>query len=78
MSTSTMSTVGQFDTPLPLLLLCWSADIHSIQRSIVNHVEYTLACTRFSFDNNKAYRATAHRCGKWQPSTLVGISNCMK
>ncbi len=36
--------------------------MHTIQRSIVNHVEYTLACTRFSFDNHKAYRATAHRC----------------
>lgn len=27
----------------------------------MNHVEYTLACTRFSFDNHKAYRATAYR-----------------
>jgi len=37
-----------------------SSDVHTIQRSIVNHVEYTLACTRFSFDNHKAYRATAY------------------
>lgn len=35
------------------------ADLHTIQRSIVNHVEYTLACTRFSFDISKAYRAAA-------------------
>jgi starch phosphorylase len=36
--------------------------VHTIQRAIVNHVEYTLASTRFNFDDNKAYRATAHRC----------------
>jgi glycogen phosphorylase len=42
-------------------MLCHAADVHTIQRSIVNHVEYTLACTRFSFDNHKAYRATAYR-----------------
>ncbi|KAK6588034.1 glycogen phosphorylase 1 [Cryptosporidium xiaoi] len=35
-------------------------DIESIQRSIVNHVEYTLARTRFNFDDNAAYRATAY------------------
>lgn len=38
-----------------------SLDVHTIQRAIVNHVEYTLASTRFNFDDNKAYRATAHR-----------------
>lgn len=32
----------------------------SIQRSIVNHVEYTLARTRFNFDNMGAYQATAY------------------
>lgn len=37
-------------------------DIPTIQRSIVNHVEYTLACTRFNFDNFKAYLATSHAC----------------
>lgn len=37
-----------------------SPDIHTIQRSIVNHIEYTLASTRFNFDQEKAYRATAH------------------
>lgn len=26
-------------------------DIHSIQKSIVGHVEYTLAMTRFNFSN---------------------------
>eukprot|EP00500_Bicosoecida_sp_ms1_P002657 CAMPEP_0203813742 /NCGR_PEP_ID=MMETSP0115-20131106/4888_1 /ASSEMBLY_ACC=CAM_ASM_000227 /TAXON_ID=33651 /ORGANISM="Bicosoecid sp, Strain ms1" /LENGTH=916 /DNA_ID=CAMNT_0050722617 /DNA_START=56 /DNA_END=2806 /DNA_ORIENTATION=- len=35
------------------------SDIHTIQRSIVNHVEYTLASTRFSFDMAKCYRAAA-------------------
>eukprot|EP01071_Lankesteria_metandrocarpae_P004198 Lankesteria_metandrocarpae@DN3425_c0_g1_i1.p1 len=36
-----------------------ATDTHSIQRSIVNHVEYTLSRTRFNFDNECAYRATA-------------------
>lgn len=35
-------------------------DQRSIQRSIVNHVEYTLARTRFNFDNKGAYQATAY------------------
>ena len=35
-------------------------DKKSIQRSIVNHVEYTLACTRFNFDDFAAYKATAY------------------
>lgn len=35
-------------------------DQKSIQRSIVNHVEYTLARTRFSFDNVAAYQASAY------------------
>lgn len=34
-------------------------DIKSIQRSIVNHVEYTLAMTRFNFTNFGCYQATA-------------------
>ena len=34
-------------------------DQRSIQRSIVNHVEYTLARTRFNFDNFGAYQAAA-------------------
>ena len=36
------------------------SDIHSIQRQIVNHVEFTLARTRFNFDNFGAYQATAY------------------
>ena len=32
----------------------------SIQRSIVNHVEYTLARSRANFSDNEAYLATAH------------------
>jgi len=34
-------------------------DRQSIQRQIVNHVEYTLARTRFNFDNFGAYQAAA-------------------
>jgi starch phosphorylase len=34
-------------------------DTKSIQRSIVNHVEYTLAMTRFNFSNFGCYQATA-------------------
>ena len=36
------------------------SDLRSIQRQIVNHVEYTLARTRFNFDNNGCYYATAY------------------
>lgn len=36
------------------------ADTKSIQRQIVNHVEYTLARTRFDFDNFGAYQAAAY------------------
>ncbi len=36
------------------------SDVHSIQRQIVNHVEYTLARTRFNFDNNGCYYATSY------------------
>ena len=36
------------------------SDIKSIQRQIVNHVEYTLARTRFNFDNYGAYQAVAY------------------
>ena len=35
-------------------------DVLSIQESIVNHVEYTLARTRHRFDSLEAYLATAH------------------
>jgi len=35
-------------------------DQQSIQRQIVNHVEYTLARTRFDFDNFGAYQAAAY------------------
>jgi len=36
------------------------SDERSIQRSIVNHVEYTLAKTRFNFDNSSCYQAAAY------------------
>lgn len=39
-----------------------STDVHTIQRSIVNHVEYTLASTRFDIDERRAYLAAAHSC----------------
>ena len=35
------------------------SDIPSLEVSIVNHIEYTLACTRFSFSEEAAFRATA-------------------
>jgi glycogen phosphorylase len=35
-------------------------DQKSIQRSVINHVEYTLARTRFDFDNLGAYQATGY------------------
>jgi hypothetical protein len=36
------------------------SDKKSIQRSIVNHVEYTLARTRFNFDNFGAFQAASY------------------
>lgn len=36
------------------------AEIPTIQSSIVSHVEYTLARTRFNFDKNACYRAAAY------------------
>lgn len=36
------------------------SDHATIQKSIVNHVEYTLARTRFNFDNKACYQATAY------------------
>lgn len=35
-------------------------DVLSIQESIVNHVEYTLARTRYQFDDREAYQAAAY------------------
>lgn len=35
-------------------------DTKSIQRAVVNHVEYTLGLTRFNFGNFGAYQATAY------------------
>ena len=37
-----------------------ASDVHSIQRQVANHIEYTLASSRFDFDAGKAYRACAH------------------
>jgi glucan phosphorylase len=35
-------------------------DILSIEESIVNHVEYTMARSRYKFDDQEAYMATAY------------------
>uniref|UniRef100_A0A0D6QRA2 Alpha-1,4 glucan phosphorylase n=1 Tax=Araucaria cunninghamii TaxID=56994 RepID=A0A0D6QRA2_ARACU len=35
-------------------------DVESIQKDILDHVEYTVARSRFSFDDFEAYQATAH------------------
>ena len=35
-------------------------DVRSIERQIVNHVEYTVAKTRFNFNVFSAYLATAY------------------
>jgi starch phosphorylase len=35
-------------------------DVLSVQESIVTHVEYTLARTRYQFDDFEAYQATAY------------------
>lgn len=37
-----------------------STDVHDVQQFIVNHVEFTLACSRFNFDHTGAYRAVAY------------------
>ncbi len=53
-----------FVTLCPFLAcyLLWAlVDVNTIQRSVVNHVEYTLASTRFDMDDRKAYLAAAHR-----------------
>jgi hypothetical protein len=46
--------------------LSWRADTYikndilSIEESIVNHVEYTMARSRYKFDDQEAYMATAY------------------
>eukprot|EP00357_Protocruzia_adherens_P001389 CAMPEP_0115014494 /NCGR_PEP_ID=MMETSP0216-20121206/26115_1 /TAXON_ID=223996 /ORGANISM="Protocruzia adherens, Strain Boccale" /LENGTH=939 /DNA_ID=CAMNT_0002384251 /DNA_START=165 /DNA_END=2984 /DNA_ORIENTATION=+ len=57
---------GEGDTPSKKDEKLWElmssyqgSDMKSIQRSIVNHVEYTLARTRFNFESKGAYQATA-------------------
>jgi starch phosphorylase len=36
-------------------------DVYSIQKSIVDHVEYTIARSRFQFDDFEAYQVSQHR-----------------
>lgn len=47
----------------PLIITCTDTyrknDVLSIQESIVNHVEYTLARTRHQFDDFECYQAAA-------------------
>ena len=50
---------------MTLPLLCFTDtyirnDVLSIQESIVNHVEYTLARSRYKFDDFEAYQACAY------------------
>lgn len=45
--------------PLSYRSLLHAADVPAIQRQIVGHVEYTLARTRYNFDDFGAYQATA-------------------
>lgn len=35
------------------------SDVLSVEESIVNHVEYTLARSRYSFDDQEAYQAAS-------------------
>eukprot|EP00798_Chlamydomonas_sp_ICE-L_P029610 gene29610-17891_t len=52
---------GQWDTArLENLMDTYQKnDVLSIQHSIVEHVEYTMACSRYKFDDFEAYEATA-------------------
>jgi len=43
-----------------LMSECLADDKETIQREIVRHVEYTLACTRLSFQKKHAFQAAAH------------------
>ena len=42
-----------------LMSVYLDAEQDTIQRSVVSHVEYNLGRTRFNFDTNSCYRATA-------------------
>ena len=42
------------------MLVSVHLDKHSIQRIIVNHVEYTLACNRCNMNTHKAMLATSY------------------
>lgn len=50
---------SQYDKLWNLMSEYQDAEIETIQRGIVSHVEYTVARTRFNFDNQSCYRATA-------------------
>ncbi|EKX33321.1 glucan phosphorylase [Guillardia theta CCMP2712] len=53
-------STGRFDLLWRLMSECIPEDKVSIQREIVRHVEYTLACTRLNFAKKHAFQATAH------------------
>ena len=55
-----MKKYGNNDKMWELMATYLPSTKESIQRSIVNHVEYTLARTRFNFDNASAYSAAAY------------------
>jgi glycogen/starch/alpha-glucan phosphorylase-like protein len=51
---------GRTDLLWRLMAECIADDKETIQREVVRHVEYTLACTRLSFQKKHAFQAVAH------------------
>jgi len=50
---------GEHDKVWKLMEHYKANDVESIQRDVVSHVEYSLACTRFNFSKEDAYRAAS-------------------
>jgi starch phosphorylase len=42
------------------LLIALCIDVDTIQKNVIDHVEYTLARTKHNFDSFAAYQATAY------------------
>ena len=53
-------STGRFDLLWRLMSECIPEDKVSIQREIVRHVEYTLACTRLNFAKKHAFQVLNH------------------
>ncbi len=53
-------TVGTREQLWELMGTYLGRDGRSIQKQIVNHIEYTLGLTRFNFKDFNAYQATAY------------------